>query len=420
MVFYPLVIRGAVQRHRQIEAVRVGEEWKECEVPQTVDELMRRPTLAVKRLSFQRGWYFSPLPSYPDRTSPRKREETLGETLNRMQPGETLSDVFQSAASRPTPCSSRPSRRKKRPAEGVPADQLSRTNASLLYGEEQGAGRIRMTSHSSNNSNSLFGSRGSLSEDGDASVRRSARSLHSLSSNSSNAGAARPSGGGMRNPSFHPVDTTVPGQGCMRVRSLKESLDSCKCGGGSLFPGEAERDKGRHGFMRRLRPRRGRSSKSNSRSNNADQEGASMGMSSQRKLGASRFGRTGSSSHLDSIQFGNISIREYANTMGDNPSCGDGPALSLGWAFKSQPIVMSIDDYESSRPPRRVLDALAIPQERREKILVRLGFSYEDILQAIVEKRYDQACREQTLSRLKYQALEERLEALNMRCDRRT
>ena len=145
-----------------------------------------------------------------------------------------------------------------------------------------------------------------------------------------------------------------------------------------------------------------------------------MGMSSQRKLGASRFGRTGSSSHLDSIQFGTISIREYANTMGDNPSCGDGPALSLGWAFKSQPVVMSVDDYESSRPPRRVLDALAIPQEWREKILVRLGFSYEDILQAIVEKRYDQACREQTLSRLKYQALEERLEALNLRCDRRT
>lgn len=404
MVFYPLVIRGAVQRRRQIEAVRVGEEWKACEVPQTVDELMRRPTLAVKRLSFRRGWYFSPLPSYPDRTSPRKREETLGETLSRMQPSETLSDIFrQSAASRPGTRS--PGRRKKRSAE-VPADQLPRANASLLYGEKQGAGRVRMTSHISNNS--LSGSRSSASEDGDTTVRRSARR---------NAGTAS---GSMRNPSFHPIDTTSPVQGCLRVRSLKESLDSCKCGGGSLlFPGEAERDRKRHGFMRRLRPRRERSSKSN-RSDNADQEGASRGMSSHRKLGASRFGRTGSSSHLDSIQFGTISIREYANTMGDNPSCGDGPALSLGWAFKSQPVVISVDDYESSRPPRRVLDALAIPQERREKILVRLGFSYEDILQAIVEKRYDQACREQTLSRLKYQALEERLEALTLRCDRRT
>lgn len=414
MVFYPLVIRSAVQRHRQIEAVRVGEEWKPCEAPQTVDELMRRPTLAVKRLSFRRGWYFSPLPSYPDRTSPRKREETLGETLNRMQPSETLSDVFQSAASRPIASSS--SRRKKRPAERASAAQIPRANASLLYGEKQGAGRVRMTSHSSNNSNSLCGSRGSLSEDGDATIRRSARSSHSLSSNSCNTEAA--SGGSMRNPSFHPVDTTVPGQGCMSVRSLKESLDSCKCGGGSSFSGETERDNGRRGIMRRLRPRE-KSGKSN-RSDNDDIKGASMGMSSQGKLGASRFGRTGSSSHLDSIHFGNISIREYSNTIGDNPSCGDGPALSLGWAFKSQPVVMSVDDYESSRPPRRVLDALAIPQERREKILVRLGFSYEDILQAIVEKRYDQVCREQTLSRLKYQALEERLEALNLRCDRRT
>jgi hypothetical protein len=80
---------------------------------------------------------------------------------------------------------------------------------------------------------------------------------------------------------------------------------------------------------------------------------------------------------------------------------------------------MSVDEYESSRPPRRVFDALAIPRERRERILVRLGFSYEDILQATVEKRYDQACREQTLSRLKYQALEERMEVLSLRCNRR-
>ena len=175
-------------------------------------------------------------------------------------------------------------------------------------------------------------------------------------------------------------------------------------------------DKGRHGFIRRLKLRRDKRNESEK----SDLEGTSMGMGSQGKLGASRFGRTGSSSNLDNIQFGTISIREYVNTIGDNPSCGDGPALSLGWAFKLQPVTMSIDDYESSRPPRRVLDALAIPKERRENILIRLGFSYEDILQAIVEKRYDQACREQTLCRLKYQALEERMEALNLRCDRRT
>jgi len=415
MVFYPLVIRGAVDRQRQIGTVLVGEERRACgEVPQTVDGLMRRPTLAVKHLSFRRGWYFSPLP-HPDRASSRLRDETLGETLNRMLPSETLSDVFRTATSRSRSGASTGTgnstagRRKRGLAQRACADRRSRTNASLLYGEEHGAGRIRMTSH---NSNSLFGSRSSASEEEGA-----GRSLRSLSSNST--GNATNADISMRNSSFH---TAVPSHGCMRVRSLEESLASCRrddAQSSDETPGEIDKNEGRDRILGRLSPKRDRSSKS-ARISNSELDVTLMSISSQGTLGACRFGRTGSSSHLGSVQFGTISIREYANTIGDNPSCGDGPALSLSWAFRSQPVVMSVDEYESSRPPtKRVLDALAIPRERRERILVRLGFSYEDILQAMVEKRYDQSCRERTLSRLKYQALEERMEVLSLRCNRR-
>lgn len=405
MVFYPLVIRNAVERSRRIGTLYVGPEARPIEdasVPPTVDSLMRKPAMAVKKVSF-RGWYFSPLPSYPESHS--VRDETLGQTLSRLQPNETLRDVL---GGRSGPC------RRPRRSRSSGSGWLLRANASLLYGEGEGAGRIRTTSN---------GSHGTSASDDESARARSVRAIPSSNNSASSDDAGSVSftrRRRMHNPSFHPVDTTVPSRGCMRVRTLKESLTMCvdssrshdlssrnesiaqcsasipsddnHCGGSTTM-----------GFLGRLTPKRGKSPKAVLRN---DMESTS---SRSVELGAVRFGRT-DTTLVHSIQYGNVEIREYSNTLGDHPACSDGPPISLDWSFRSRPLTMSIDDYEACRGPRRDWPDLTIPKERRERILVRLGYSYEDILQAIVDKRCDQVARERTLCRLKYQAFDERME----------
>ena len=398
MVFYPLVIRDAVEHSRRIGTLCVGPEAKPVEdAPLTVDSLMRKPAMAVKKVSF-RGWFFSPLPSYPESYS--VRDETLGQTLSRLQPSETLRDVFARSGPRRRTRHSRGS--------GLPF----RSNASLLYGEGEGAGRVRTPSNGSHGT--------SASED--ESTR--SRSVRGWFSSLSNRGASEETGIdsstqslSMRNPSFHPVDTTVPSKGCMRVRTLEESLTihvhsstrSRDFSESDVRCTSCGHDSGRNkAFLGRFSPRRGKNPKVVVRN--------SMESNSSRSvdLGTVRFGRT-DTTRVHSIQYGNVEIREYSNTLGDHPACSDGPPISLGWSFRARPVAMSVDEYEASRGPRRDWPDLAIPKERRERILVRSGYSYEEILEAIVHKRCDQVSRERTLSRLKYQAFEERMEEFRLR-----
>lgn len=71
--------------------------------------------------------------------------------------------------------------------------------------------------------------------------------------------------------------------------------------------------------------------------------------------------------HL-SLQFDKVKIREYSRTVGDNPSCSSGPPISISWEYN---IVgdINLDDYERTRPPRRVQKQMAIPRRIREDML---------------------------------------------------
>mmetsp|Transcript_23993 Transcript_23993/g.51935 ORF Transcript_23993/g.51935 Transcript_23993/m.51935 type:complete len:418 (+) Transcript_23993:1563-2816(+) len=405
MVFYPLVIRNAVEHSRRIATLNVGPEARPVEdAPRTVDSLMRKPAMAVKKVSF-RGWYFSPLPSYPESHTRSVEDETLGQTLSRLHPGETLRDVY--TISKSTPCR----RARHSSGRGWPF----RANPSLLYGEEEGAGRIRTVSDGSHGT--------SASEEGGTRAR-SVRGLFSSSNNTSSSDEGADSSfvrhRRMRSPSFHPVDTSVPSRGCMRVRTLEESL--LVCVDSSQAPDASSRDEsvplctssgedsnggGSKGFLGRLSPRRGRSVKAVLKSNMESNSNRSV------ELGTVRFGRT-ETTRVHSIQYGNVEIREYSNTLGDHPACSEGPPISLDWAFCSRPFEMSIDEYEACRAPRKSWPELSIPKHRRERILVNLGYSYEEILQAVVDKRCDQIARERTLYRLRYQAFDERMEGFRL------
>jgi hypothetical protein len=70
-----------------------------------------------------------------------------------------------------------------------------------------------------------------------------------------------------------------------------------------------------------------------------------------------------------SVNFDTIRIREFARTLGDNPSTTHGPPLTLDWHYQdTKPI--KVDEYEETRPPRRVTQEMMIPGNIRENILL--------------------------------------------------
>lgn len=71
--------------------------------------------------------------------------------------------------------------------------------------------------------------------------------------------------------------------------------------------------------------------------------------------------------HL-SLQFDKINIREYSRTVGDNPSCSSGPPVSISWEYNILGDI-GVDEYESTRPPRRVQNEMILPRGMREDML---------------------------------------------------
>jgi len=78
----------------------------------------------------------------------------------------------------------------------------------------------------------------------------------------------------------------------------------------------------------------------------------------------------GSSSQVPkNVEWDKIHIREYARTVGDNPSCSSGPPLSISWEYNKETIVLTIDEYESERPPRRSQYEMVLPRDVRFTML---------------------------------------------------
>ena len=69
-----------------------------------------------------------------------------------------------------------------------------------------------------------------------------------------------------------------------------------------------------------------------------------------------------------SVAFGDVRTRSYNVVMGDHPCCTMGCALSLGWEHSQAPIV-SVDEYEATRSPRRTRDSLRTTWDERRTML---------------------------------------------------
>jgi len=87
---------------------------------------------------------------------------------------------------------------------------------------------------------------------------------------------------------------------------------------------------------------------------------------------------------LLSVRFDKVQIRDYPVILGDNPATTEGPPLTIDWVYDIADE-FSVDEYETTRPPRRGTVEMNIPHDMRIDMLKRCGFTSKEILQRIKE-----------------------------------
>lgn len=107
------------------------------------------------------------------------------------------------------------------------------------------------------------------------------------------------------------------------------------------------------------------------------------------------------------VSFGDISIRSYDQTIGDNPSVTCGPPIGLDWTYEEYNAT-SVDEYELARAPRRKPRQMMINYYNRKNLLTwRFGVSEEELSKAESEANRTKFQRAVTKVLLPAQKLEE-------------
>eukprot|EP00934_Nitzschia_sp_Nitz4_P005591 Nitzschia sp. Nitz4//scaffold321_size20361//8383//8937//NITZ4_008684-RA/size20361-processed-gene-0.31-mRNA-1//1//CDS//3329547778//5581//frame0 len=80
------------------------------------------------------------------------------------------------------------------------------------------------------------------------------------------------------------------------------------------------------------------------------------------------------------VSFGRVDICEHAIILGDNPSVLDGPPVTIAWKCHKRET-MSVDEFEMRNVNSD--DDLCLSPEQRILLLLRAGFSADDINEAM-------------------------------------
>ena len=106
------------------------------------------------------------------------------------------------------------------------------------------------------------------------------------------------------------------------------------------------------------------------------------------------------SSSNKNVRFENVDIREFKMTLGNHPSATSGPPVMLDSETFAPRKVMTLDQYESTRPPRRKRRQLKLSLQQRHNILVKeRGFAFEEVKSAWQEALEIRKQRKETLER---------------------
>jgi hypothetical protein len=101
---------------------------------------------------------------------------------------------------------------------------------------------------------------------------------------------------------------------------------------------------------------------------------------SQGKSIAQRHGRLEKTENV--VSWGTIEMHSHVIELGDNPAVSRGPPITLGWEMTDS-CKLSVDDYESRVERRRSKRELILPVALREDWLRELGYSREELKEAV-------------------------------------
>ena len=100
------------------------------------------------------------------------------------------------------------------------------------------------------------------------------------------------------------------------------------------------------------------------------------------------------------VSFSQLKIAEYDMTLGNHPAAVSGPPVMLDWDSPPIERVVTVDEYELSRQPRRKRKQLKLSFKDRQGILFeRKGFTEQEVNQAWAEALQIRKQREETLNR---------------------
>ena len=118
------------------------------------------------------------------------------------------------------------------------------------------------------------------------------------------------------------------------------------------------------------------------------------------------------------VTFQMVTIREFNQTIGDNPSVSYGTPISLGWDFDDcEPL--DLDTYEALRGPRRTHRQMILSHYQRKNLLQFSGHSSEEVKQAKQKTNKAKYQREFSNCMQKISLLEEVVESAIRKTKRR-
>jgi hypothetical protein len=99
-------------------------------------------------------------------------------------------------------------------------------------------------------------------------------------------------------------------------------------------------------------------------------------------------GTTGTTERKEaSVRFGDLQIRSYSQTVGDNPSVSYGFPIQLDWEYEEHAPV-GIDEWEDNRPRRRTLRQMVLSYYQRRNLLAwQYGVTDEEMKAAKKEAK---------------------------------
>ena len=121
------------------------------------------------------------------------------------------------------------------------------------------------------------------------------------------------------------------------------------------------------------------------------------------------------------VSFSQLEIKEFKMSLGDHPCSSTGPPVMLDWG--SRPTlerVVSLDEYERMRSPRRKRNKLRLSYRERKSVLEdQQGFTTEEVNQAWAEAIKIRQQRHETLKRSPFlNTLDDVYESWQRKCHR--